>query len=92
MRKRLSKELTEVTSLKDIAAACGVSVATVSKALNGAPDIGEETRRRIREKAEDLMKNKDYLTAVYREGADKAASVANRTLRKVYKKVGFVER
>lgn len=54
MRKRLSKELTEVTSLKDIAAACGVSVATVSKALNGAPDIGEETRRRIREKAEEL--------------------------------------
>ena len=38
------------------------------------------------------MKNKDYLTAVYREGAEKAASVANRTLRKVYKKVGFVER
>ncbi len=43
-----------MTSLKDIAAACGVSVATVSKALNGAPDIGEETRRRIREKAEEL--------------------------------------
>ena len=47
MRKRLSKELAEVTSLKDIAAACGVSVATVSKALNNAPDIGEETRKRI---------------------------------------------
>ncbi len=43
-----------MTSLKDIAAACGVSVATVSKALNGAPDIGEETRRRIRRKAEEL--------------------------------------
>ena len=57
--------------------------------------VGEsvvELLRPIREKAEDLMKNKDYLTAVYREGADKAASVANRTLRKVYKKVGFVER
>ena len=54
MRKRLSKGLTKVTSLKDIATQCGVSVATVSKALNGHLDIGEETRRRIREKAEEL--------------------------------------
>ena len=43
-----------MTSLKDIASACGVSVATVSKALNNAPDIGEETRKRIRQKAEEL--------------------------------------
>lgn len=34
-------------SLKDIAKVCGVSVATVSKALNGQKDIGEETRKRI---------------------------------------------
>ncbi len=33
--------------MKDIAKRCGVSVATVSKALNGQTDIGEETRGRI---------------------------------------------
>jgi LacI family transcriptional regulator/LacI family purine nucleotide synthesis repressor len=33
--------------MKDIARRCGVSVATVSKALNGLPDIGEDTRQRI---------------------------------------------
>lgn len=33
--------------MKDIAKRCGVSVATVSKALNGQADIGEETRGRI---------------------------------------------
>ena len=57
--------------------------------------VGEsvvELLRPIREKAEDLMKNKDYLTSVYRDGAERAARVAERTLRKVYKKVGFVER
>ena len=43
-----------MTSLKDIALQCGVSVATVSKALNGQLDIGEETRRKIRLKAEEL--------------------------------------
>lgn len=36
-----------MVSMKDIARQGGVSVATVSKALNGLPDIGEETRQRI---------------------------------------------
>ena len=35
-------------SLKDLAKECGVSVATVSKALNGQPDIAPATRERIR--------------------------------------------
>ena len=38
-----------MATLKDIAAACGVSVASVSKALNHAPDIGTETAERIRQ-------------------------------------------
>ena len=41
-------------SMKDIALECGVSVATVSKALNGQQDIGEETRQKIAETAERL--------------------------------------
>ena len=36
-----------MVSMKDIAKACGVSVATVSKALSGQPDIGEQTRELI---------------------------------------------
>jgi len=36
------------------------------------------------------MKDKAYLESVYRAGAEKAAYVAEKTLRKVYKKVGFV--
>ena len=43
-----------MVSMKDIAQRCGVSVATVSKALNGQPDIGEETRARITAVAEEL--------------------------------------
>ena len=41
-------------SMKDIADRCSVSVATVSKALNDHDDIGEETKKNIREMAERL--------------------------------------
>ena len=41
-------------SLKDISADCGVSVATVSKALNNKSDIGEETKVRVMESARRL--------------------------------------
>jgi len=41
-------------SMKDIAAACGVSVATVSKALNDHSDIGEETKLHIKEVAREM--------------------------------------
>lgn len=43
-----------MVSLKTIAKACGVSTATVSKALNDQRDIGEETRNRIKKTAEEL--------------------------------------
>jgi tryptophanyl-tRNA synthetase len=59
------------------------------------PAVGEavvELLRPIRETATDLLKNKDYLQTIYRAGAETASRTANRTLRKVYKKVGFVER
>ena len=36
-----------MVSMKDIARACNVSVATVSKALNDQTDIGEQTRQRF---------------------------------------------
>ena len=43
-----------MVSMKDIAQQCGVSVATVSKALNGHQDIGEATRQRVRSAAKEL--------------------------------------
>lgn len=43
-----------LVTLKDISESCKVSVATVSKALNGQSDVGEETSRRIRKVASDL--------------------------------------
>jgi len=57
------------------------------------PAVGEavvELLRPIREEADRLMKDKAYLEGIYQEGASRAQYLANKTLRKVYKKVGFV--
>jgi len=43
-----------MVSMKDIARECQVSIATVSKALNGYGDIGEATRKKVREAADRL--------------------------------------
>ena len=40
--------------MKDIALRCGVSIATVSKALNGQADIGEATRQKVIAVAQEL--------------------------------------
>lgn len=43
-----------MVSIKDIASACGVSIATVSKALNNHNDVSESTKAMIRETAKKL--------------------------------------
>ena len=59
------------------------------------PAVGDaviETLRPIREEAERILADKAYLKQVYTDGAIKASSVARKTLRKVYKRVGLVEK
>lgn len=59
------------------------------------PAVGDaviETLRPIREEATRLLDDKAYLCSVYTEGAQKASVIARKTLRKVYKKVGLVEK
>lgn len=43
-----------MASIKDIAKMCGVSVATVSKALNDKDDIGQETKQHIKDVAKEM--------------------------------------
>ena len=57
------------------------------------PAVGEavvELLRPIREETQRLLADKAYLEQAYQSGAEKASYVANKTLRKVYKKIGFV--
>lgn len=71
-----------MVSMKDISAACGVSIATVSKALNDHKDIGETTKEKIRKTAKEmgylpnlsaraLKTNRTYTIGVlFADGAD----------------------
>ena len=55
--------------------------------------VGEtvaEELRPIREEYDRLMADKAYLESCYRDGAQKARTISQRTLDKVYKKIGFL--
>ena len=57
--------------------------------------VGEavaEALRPIQEKHAQLMREKAFLEDCYRAGAEKAQQVSQRTLDKVYKKIGFLPR
>ena len=58
-------------------------------------DLGEliwMNLSQIQDKYYEIMSNKDELEKIYKDGAERAESVAFKTLRKVYKKIGFIPR
>ncbi|MDE6997368.1 MAG: tryptophan--tRNA ligase [Oscillospiraceae bacterium] len=83
------------------AAATGKSYDEIEREFDGMgygkfkPAVGEavvETLRPIQEETARLLADKSYLEGIYRAGAEKASYVAEKTLRKVYKKIGFLPR
>lgn len=89
-----------VSNLMSIYSACtGKTMQEIEAEFDGKgygafkPAVGEaviETLRPVREESDRLLKDKAYLEQVYRDGAEKASYIANKTIRKVYKKVGFL--
>ncbi|MBR6115646.1 MAG: tryptophan--tRNA ligase [Oscillospiraceae bacterium] len=91
-----------VANLMQIYSACtGKSFDEIETEFEGKgygvfkPAVGEavvELLRPIREESARIIKDKAYLESIYRDGAERASRVAEKTLRKVYKKVGLVQR
>ena len=91
-----------VSNLMQIYASCtGKTFAAIEDEFAGQgygafkSAVGEavvETLRPIQEETRRILKDKAYLESVYKMGAEKATADAWRTLRKVYKKLGFVAR
>lgn len=46
----------------------------------------------IQKKVKDLLTDKTYLQNIYKAGAEKASYAANKTLRKMQKKIGFIQK
>jgi len=89
-----------VSNLISIYSVCtGKSFEAIEKEFEGKgygdlkPHVGEavvELLRPIRERASQLLSDKTFLEETFKKGAEKASYTANKTLRKVYKKIGFI--
>jgi len=89
-----------VSNLMQIYSACaGKAFGDVEAEFDGAgygafkQRVGEavvETLRPVREAALRLIADEAYLRKIYGMGAEKASAAAEKTLRKVYEKIGFV--
>ena len=91
-----------ISNLMEIYSACtGKTYAEIEAEFQGKgygefkPAVGEaviSVTGPIRDEAQRILKDKAYLESVYKAGAEKASYIAEKTLRKVYKKIGFVAR
>ncbi|WP_455257434.1 tryptophan--tRNA ligase, partial [Peptoniphilus asaccharolyticus] len=99
---RYSKEQPGLKNLIDIYAS--FSKLTTDEIVEKYKDLGYgkfkedlaevvvEGLRPVQERFKEIRNDKEYLEKVYTEGAEKASRLARKTLRKVYKKVGFIPR
>ncbi len=98
---KASPEKKGVTNLMQIySVATGKTMDEIEREFEGKgygefkPAVAEaliEMLRPIQEKKKYLLEHKDYIAKITDDGAQKAAWLANRTLSKVYKKIGFVK-
>ena len=99
---KYSEDKPGVSNLIDIYASCtGKSTEEIEKEFDGKGygefklAVGEavaDVLVPIQERYADLSKNKDYIDSVIKNNAEKASYYANKTLRKVQKKVGFPDK
>ena len=64
-----------MTTLKELATILNVSVSTVSKALNDSPEIGEDTKRRVKQLATELDYQPNRLAQQLKSNATKTIGV-----------------
>ncbi|MFX0549949.1 tryptophan--tRNA ligase [Hathewaya histolytica] len=78
----------------------GISIEEIEEKYKGMgyaqfkKDVAEaiiEELEPIQNKVKELLENKSYLEEIYKKGADKANYVSRKTLRKMQKKIGFIQ-
>ena len=63
------------STIEDVATAAGVSVATVSRALRGLPNVADSTRARVQKAAEDLSYRADPAASRLATGRSRSIAV-----------------
>ena len=99
---RYADEQPGIKNLMDIYSVCtGKSNGDIEKEFDGRgygdfkTAVGESVvgvLKPLQDRYDDLCKNKDYIDKIIKENAEKANYYAQKTLRKVQKKVGFPEK
>ena len=99
---RYADEQPGIKNLMDIYSVCtGKSNDDIEKEFDGRgygdfkTAVGESVvgvLKPLQSRYDDLCKNKDYIDKIIKENAEKANYYAQKTLRKVQKKVGFPEK
>ncbi|NDO47657.1 tryptophan--tRNA ligase [Clostridium sp. MD294] len=99
---RYSEEKAGIRNLLDIY--CAVTGQTIAQAEKEFVNVGYGTFKKavgeavvanlepIQQKVKELEKNQDYVDDIIKQGAEKASALAQKTLRKVHKKIGFPQR
>lgn len=97
-----SEDKPGVKNLMDIYSVCtGKSIDAIEKEFDGRGygefklAVGEsvvDILKPIQQRVDELSKDKEYIDSIIKNNAEKANYFANKTLRKVQKKVGFPER
>lgn len=64
-----------MTTLKELATILNVSISTVSKALNDSPEIGEDTKKRVKQLAKELDYQPNRLAQQLKSNATKTIGV-----------------
>lgn len=99
---RYSEEKAGIRNLLDIY--CAVTGESIAQAEKEFANAGYGTFKKaveeavvanlepIQKKVKELEKNQDYVDDIIKQGAEKASMLAQKTLRKVHKKIGFPQR
>ncbi len=99
---RFAEDKPAISNLLTIYSLCsGVSVADAEKQFDGlgygvfkdaVADAVISALAPIRQRQAELLEDKQYLTDILRQGAERAESIASKTVAKVYRKIGFLPR
>lgn len=69
-----------MTTIREIAAACNVSISTVSNIFNGKTNVGEETRKRVLKTAEEMAYIPNFMAKNLKQKATRTIGIITEDL------------